>query len=386
MAKHKPLRTHHAIGWKGGGERTFPTIDYPLFITVLFLFIVGLIFMYSSSAFWGEFYKKDSFYFFKRQVVFSTFGFSTMLFFVKYYHRMIRYFNPFFLLTLTWGILVLALVSSPVANVHRWIQLGPIQIQPSELAKIALLFYVATYLDRNKSRIVKSGMSLIAPFLMTFITLGLIAIEPDIGTPVLLFTVVTLMMYAGGVKVRHIASAYMLVAPMVVYELTHYEYRLKRLLAFLSPETQKEAGYQLLQSLKAISAGGWFGVGIGASTMKMMYLPAPHTDFIFSIMCEELGLFRIMIIVGAFCMILLRGVKIAKNADSLENSVFALGLTLTIVLQAFLNMGMSLGLLPTKGLPLPFFSYGGSSIISTSIMVGILLNISTHKAKLPYGR
>jgi len=359
------------------------SFDFPLLFTSMGLLLFGLIFMYSSSAFWGAYYKKDAFYFFKRQLAFAAVGFAAMMWLAKYFSRIREKIDTVKLMWATWIILAVTLGMHASANVHRWISIGPVHIQPSEIAKVTLLLYISSYIDSHKSQIAKSWQALIAPLLFSGITFALIGLEPDLGTPVLLFTVLMLVLYVAGARIKYIMFCGLAAVPLVVYEVFHYQYRLKRMLVFLSPESQASAaGYQLSQAFIAVGSGGWLGAGLGASKMKMLYLPAPHTDFIFAVMAEELGLLRTLVIIGAFCYILIRGLKIARAAQPLANQMLALGITLTIVLQAFLNMAMALGVIPTKGLPLPFFSYGGSSIISTLVMIGILLNISARETTL----
>ena len=355
-------------------------VDTPLFFTILSLVIFGLIFTFSSSAFLADYYKKDTFYFFKRQALFIAVGMGLLFICTRYYNELRQKIDSVYLLYITWGMLGLVFFFKPIANVHRWIPCGPIQLQPSEFAKIALIYYVADYLDRAKSKVMKNSVSLVAPFTMTAITLVLIGAEPDLGTPILLLTVVFFMFYSAGAKLTALFKWALLALPVIVLELFHHAYRMKRMMVFLAPEMQaSQAGYQLSQSFLAVGSGGWFGVGLGASKMKLMYLPAPHTDFIFAIMSEELGLIRILLVIGLFLLFLSRGIRTAKLAEPFVNSMMALGFTLMIVFQAFLNMAMSIGLLPTKGVPLPFFSYGGSSVIATLLMAGLVLGISSKR-------
>jgi cell division protein FtsW len=222
---------------------------------------------------------------------------------------------------------------------------------------------------------------------MIVITLGLIAAEPDLGTPFLLFLVSLCLLFVGGMSLRVLLIGVAAAVPVLAYQVMKYQYRIKRLMVFMSPEANASAaGYQLNQSFIAIGAGGLFGAGLGASKMKLLYLPEPHTDFIFAILAEELGLIRVLCVIALFCFVIYRGLKIAREADSLSHSMMALGITLQLGFQSFYNMGMSAGLVPTKGIPLPFFSYGGSSIWSTMFMIGILLGISARPVGQAKGR
>lgn len=344
------------------------------------LICVGTVCLYSASAIWADTYYNDPAYFLKRQIFWLGIGFISMFLFARLDYNYLReWTKPLFLFACI--LLVAALFAPPVAGVRRWIRFGFIGIQPSEFAKLALIIYLADYLDRNNSTIVNSGKALIRPLILTAVILGLIGLAPDLGTPVLLFIVVMFVLYAAGAKIRHLLMCLTAALPVVVYDILRYPYRIKRLFGFLSPwEDPQGSGYQLVQSLTAIGSGGWLGKGLGSSKLKLMYLPAPHTDFIFSIICEELGLIGSLGILFLFLVLLMRGLHIAKGAGNLFGSLLALAITLLLAFQAFFNIAVSIGVIPTKGLPLPFFSYGGSSLLVSMTCIGILLNISRRSA------
>jgi len=359
------------------------SVDFPLLFVIFVLVFFGLVFMYSSSAYLGQYYKKDSFFYFKRQLVFTGFGLLIMGFLTGYYHKIKKYFRPAYVLGGLWILLVIALYSEPIANVHRWIRLGPIQIQPSEFAKIGVLLFLADYLDKHKSRIIKSPAALLPIGIPVLVTIVLIGLSPDFGIPALIFFVSLIMLFTAGARIKHLAMWVLPIVPLAAYEIFHYQYRWQRLLSFLSfkPDMSNE-GYQLAQSFTAIGSGGILGAGIGASKMKLMYLPAGHTDFIFSIVAEEMGFVGALAIISLFGVILVRGIRAAAKSQHFHDSLLALGITIMVVSQSFINMAVSLGLVPTKGLSLPFFSYGGSSILSTLILMGILLNITSRENKV----
>lgn len=339
------------------------------FITFAFI-LFGLIFTYSSSAF-------DSTMYFKRQVAFDTLGIMAALFLWQFYDKLQRFFKPIWLVYGTWALLIIVLFTEPIANVHRWINLGFFNLQPSEVAKVTLVIYIADYLSRTSGKIGKNWRLLIPPLAVSAVTFGLMMKAPDIGTPMLMATVVGAMLFAAGANLKHLLIIAAGAVPIVLYQLIFYTYRLKRLLSFLNPEAQAGgAGYQLMQSFLAIGSGGWFGKGLGNSELKLEYLPAAHTDFIFSIMCEEVGLFGVLVIIAFFCWLLVRGISLARVSKNDFSSLLIFGLTLTICIQAFFNMSMAVGLIPTKGIPLPFFSYGGSSVIMTLVMMGIIANMA----------
>ncbi len=343
------------------------------FITFIFI-CFGLIFTYSSSAF-------DSTSYFKRQVLFDTLGVAAALFLSQAYLSLQRIFKPMWLVWGTWALLLIVLFTEPIANVHRWINLGFFNLQPSEVAKVTLVIYVADYLSNVQGKLAKNWKLLIKPLAVSAVTFALMMKAPDLGTPMLMGAVVVLMLFVAGASIKHLAVLFALAVPVVLYQLIFYTYRLERLLSFLNPEAQAGgAGYQLMQSFLAVGSGGWFGKGLGNSELKLEYLPAAHTDFIFSIMCEEIGLIGVLVIIAFFCWLLSRGIGLARVAKNGFNSLLIFGLTMTISIQAFFNMAMAIGLLPTKGIPLPFFSYGGSSVIMTLAMVGIILNLAASEA------
>lgn len=343
------------------------------FITFAFI-CFGLIFTYSSSAF-------DSTAYFKRQVLFDALGVAAALFLSQTYSRLQQIIKPIWLMYLTWILLVVVLFTKPIANVHRWIDLGVFNLQPSEVAKVTLVIYVAHYLSTVQGKLAKNWKLLIKPLAVSGVTFALMMKAPDLGTPMLMGAVVVLMLFVAGASLKHLAVLFAAAVPVILYQLIFYSYRLERLLSFLNPEAQAGgAGYQLMQSFLAVGSGGWFGKGLGNSELKLEYLPAAHTDFIFSIMCEEVGLMGGLMIIAFFCWLLVRGVSLARVAKNGFYGLVIFGLTLTICMQAFFNMAMAIGLLPTKGIPLPFFSYGGSSVIMTLVMMGIIVNMAAGDA------
>lgn len=357
-------------------------LDYTLLGAVLLLVLGGLAMVYSASAILAEQSLGDSLYFIKRQVVWTCVGLAAMALFSRLdYNRLREWVGPALAVTVLG--LVLALLSPPIANVRRWIRFGPIGLQPAEFAKLTSALFLAAYLDRRHSKADSPVKGLLVPGAVVLVLLGLIIRQPDLGTPSLMFAVAILVLFVGGARVQYILGALAAAVPVLVYELLRYPYRRARMMSFLSPfETAKGVGYQLSQALLAVGSGGWFGKGLGASQLKLNYLPTPHTDFIFPVVCEELGLFGALCLVGLYATVLLRGVRIARAAPNLFGTLLASGITFTICLQAFFNMAMAIGLLPTKGIPLPFISFGGSSMLAGLIGVGILLNISRQAKEL----
>ncbi|OGS41891.1 MAG: hypothetical protein A2506_03935 [Elusimicrobia bacterium RIFOXYD12_FULL_66_9] len=367
---------------KKNTRRSAP-LDYLLLAAALTLLVLGVVMVYSASVIWAEQNLGRPLYFFYRQLLWAAIGLAAMTSASRTdYNRLREWVFPVFVVVCL--MLVATLFGPKIAGVRRWIRLGPIGLQPAEFAKLASVLFLASYLDRKHSKLSSPFHGLMIPLGVVGVLLLLIGLEPDLGTPVLMFSVAGLMLFIAGANLRWLMGTFALAVPIVAIELWRKPYRRARLLSFLTPfENIKGAGYQLSQALLAVGSGGWFGKGFGASQLKLMYLPTPHTDFIFPVVCEELGLVGALLILGLFVTVLVRGIHIARRAPDLFGTLLACGITFTIVLQAFFNMAMTLGLLPTKGIPLPFFSFGGSSLLTTLLGIGILLNISRQSLAEP---
>jgi cell division protein FtsW len=369
-----------SLGYNVITNRSLRFMDYSFFFIVTSLLVIGLVSLFSASALYAANKGLDSLFYTKKQALYILLGFGLMAMSARLDMEKVRsWIKPVVLLTLV--LLIVTLFMPKVAGVRRWIPLGFFKLQMSEFVKPVLILYLADFFDRSASRIQADWRELLKPFFVTILMLGLVAAEPDLGTPALLFAVALGVFFAAGVKLRYLLAPIAMGLLVLVEELARKPYRIERLKNFLSPwRDPTGTGYQLVQSLLAVGSGGWFGKGLGASKLKLMYLPEPHTDFIFPVVAEELGLIGGLLIAGLFVGLLVKGARIARNAPSLYTSLAALGLTLTITLQAFFNLAMATGLIPTKGIPLPFFSYGGSSIWSSMIMVGLILNVSAHRS------
>jgi cell division protein FtsW len=294
------------------------------------------------------------------------------------YHHWQRWSYP--LLGISWLGLALVLVIGPVIKgARRWIHLGPISFQPSEVAKLALILSLASFLDRRQSQLKDFTKGFLPAMAMIGITCGLMVLEPDLGSPMMLGAVSIMLLFLAGARWKHLIQTGLATLPPLYFLLFHVGYRRRRLMAFLNPWSDAQnAGYQITQSILAFGSGGVFGKGLGASTLKLLYLPDPHTDFIFPIIGEELGFVGAVGLILIFIFWGLRGWQTAKRAPDLFGQLVAAGITSWVLLQAAINMGVSCGLLPTKGLPLPFISFGGSSLVITMVAVGTLLNISAQ--------
>ena len=352
---------------KGNYVKTEKGLSFnkPLLIFALIMVVFGLVFTYSSSAF-------DSLHYFKRQLLFDIIGITLMLFLAKFFTRItkLKVFNPLHILWFCWLLLICALLSPEAAHTHRWINLGFFNLQPSEFAKVALIVYLASYFSKRPVKTRKISTYL-APIAYSVITMGLIYAGKDLGIPALLGAVLFFMLIVVETPFKIVGWLIFGAISFLPLAILQNPYRVKRVFDYLLGEES----YQLKHSFNAIGSGGWFGKGFGASDMKLEYLPAAHTDFIFSIICEEGGLLLALLIIAAFIWLFITGITRARRAKNVYNSYLITGLTLCLFLQAMINMSVATGVAPTKGLPLPFFSYGGSSVIVTLMMVGILMNL-----------
>jgi cell division protein FtsW len=275
--------------------------------------------------------------------------------------------------------LVAVLFSPPVNNARRWFAIGGLGVQPSELAKLSAIFFIAALLERRMHRINDVGYSLAPIGLVVACLVGLIMLEPDFGTSMSLVLVAGVMVFAAGVNYTYLVGAALVALPAIAVIAMGASYRRRRLLAFLNPwEDPLGDGFQIIQSLIAVGTGGVWGRGLMNGVQKLFYLPEPHTDFIYSVISEELGLIGATAVLICFCVITWRGLRVALRAPDSFGALLAVGLTTMVAVQAFVNISVVLGLMPTKGIPLPFVSAGGSSLLINLLGMGILLNVSQH--------
>lgn len=276
------------------------------------------------------------------------------------------------------ALLVLVLFGPEINGTHRWFRLGPISAQPSELAKLALIPFVAYQIEKKPDRV--NQPAVLAPVLVVAATVvGLILLQPDFGTAVLLLAVVLLVLFLAGLAWRFLATGAAVTLPLLALLVLTADYRRRRLFAFLDPESDPlGASFQARQSLIAVGSGGLFGLGPGGSVQKLHYLPHPHSDYVFAIVAEELGLLGAAAVLALFAVILWRGVKAGFGAPDLFGRYLAWGLTGMLVIQALIHVSVCVALAPSKGIPLPFISYGGSSLVVSMVACGVLLNVSEH--------
>ena len=353
--------------------------DPVIFMSVFLLIGLGLIMVYSSSA--AIAYQKfnDPYYFLKRQLSWIILGALLMSFFMRLdYSALQNITYPALIITLVLLVLVLfPQFGKKVGGAQRWLQLGGFTFQPSELAKFTLILYVVHSLVKKQEKI----KDFFYGYLPNLVVLGIFSIlfllQPDMGTTVIMLTVIFILFFIAGIKFSHLFYSILMLLPALSAAVLNSEYQRNRIVSFLNPEKDPlGSGYQIIQSFLAFGRGNIFGMGLGDGRQKLFFLPEPHTDFIFSIIGEELGFVGTVIVVLLFLVIIWRGVQIALKSHDLYGAYLSLGLTSLIGIQAMVNLAVSVGLLPTKGLTLPFVSMGGSSLIVSMVSAGVLLNIS----------
>jgi cell division protein FtsW len=355
------------------------SFDTILFATAMLIVVVGMVMIYSASAIIAvQRFGHGPYYFLTRQGVFLIAGAVLMVF--------LMHLNPAFLqdrrvqygaLGIVALALIIALFQSPINGTHRWIVFPWFQLQPSEMAKPAIILFLASFLARREERINDLTSTLLPVGFILSLFAGLILLGRDFGTAATLILVAGGMIFAAGLSWRYIAVFSLAFIPAAAYFALNAAYRRERLLTFLNPEADSQgAGFQPMQSLIALGTGGFEGLGIGNGRQKLFFLPEPHTDFIFSIIGEELGFAGAVLLLGAFAVLAWRGFRIARYSQNRFAFYAAIGCTLMISVQALINISVALCLLPTKGIPLPLVSYGGSSLIASLVAVGLLLNFS----------
>ena len=354
--------------------------DRTLFVTTIGLVSFGLVMLYSASAVVAHDAHRSSYFFLVKQALWAAVGLLLMLGLTRIDYRKLRHPMVIYgLLGFTVALLVGVLFTPPLKNAHRWIRFGLLSFQPSEIAKITLVLAMAFQLERRRDR-VGDFFSGWFPSLVTVAFLAfLVVIEPDYGTGMCLVFIGMCLFFASGVPLRQLFVLTIATVPVLVWLAFSEEYRRERLIVFLDPFLDPLGkGFQIIQSLIAVGSGGIFGAGFMRSQQKLFYLPEPHSDFIFAVIGEELGLVGALLVIAAFCVLLWRGLSIANRASDAFGSFIAVGLTMMLVGQALINMGVTLGILPTTGLPLPFISSGGTSLVTSMAAVGILLSVSQH--------
>jgi cell division protein FtsW len=350
--------------------------DFMLMSAVVGLVFLGTLMVFSSSVIMADVRWHSPYSFFFKQLMWVAIGSSLMWYFTQFDYRTLqKYAKP---LTVAVVILLgLALViGTAKLGAKRWLKIGPFSMQPSELAKYVLVIALADYIDRKKSKL-KKWEGVLPALAVTALFVIPILLEPDLGTPLIMCAVAMSLLFVSGASFSKMAVLAMSALPLIAVEIYRKPYRLLRIKHFIeSLGDISSTSYQLNQSILALGSGGFFGKGLGQGQMKLLYLPEAHTDFIFPVIGEELGFVGAAFVIALFVIIAWRGWRVCRSSDSYFGSLVALGITLLITYQAILNISVACGLAPTKGLALPFVSFGGSSLLFNMAAAGVLLNIS----------
>lgn len=358
--------------------------DLGLLFPVLLLVGMGIVMVYSASSALALKKFGSDYFFLKKQAAFSLIGIVMLVVFSYIPFRLYRTLAYPALAAAIAMLVAVAFSEWGVAagGSARWLQLGPLRFQPSELARLALVTYLAYSMSKKDERLRDFYVGFLPHLIVLSVLMSLLLLQPDFGSAVVLAALTWIMLFVGGCRITHLLSVIVALAPMAWLFMHQADYRVRRLMSFLDPWQYPTAeGYQIIHSLMAFGTGGVTGAGLGKGYQKLFYLPEPHTDFIFSVVGEELGLIGVMIVILLYGIILTRGICIARNTPDRFGSFMAMGITVTIGLQVCINMGVALGLLPTKGLTLPFLSYGGTNLLTNMAAVGILMNIGARNAR-----
>jgi len=357
------------------------TPDMWLFGVAVMLLSAGVVMVYSASAVVAADRFGDPYFFLKKQLFWALLGSVGMLVAVRVdYRRLERFVLPALVLA---GVLLVLVLIPPIGQAingtRRWIRLGPVSFQPAELAKVALVFYLAAFVARRQEEVADVRRGILPPLLVAGSFAALVLVQPDLGNCLTLVALTFGLLYLAGSPVRYLAWAMAPALPLLVLAIYAAPYRLRRVTAFWDPWADpRGSGFQIIQSWLAFGNGGLVGQGIGGSRQKLFYLPESHTDFIFAVVGEELGFLGAAAFVALFAVLVWRGLRVGLRTSEPFGAYLALGITLLIATQTLVNLGVVTGLLPTKGLPLPFISFGGSALSMTMLSTGVLLNISQH--------
>jgi cell division protein FtsW len=370
----------------GRDEPARLTVDPILLAAVLGLLCLGLVMVYSASAVMALEKTGSGFYFLQRQLVAALVGLLAMATALKLgYRRLARLAYPLLVLTV---LLLVALVLVPgvgtvVGGARRWIRFPGVSIQPAEIAKFTWVVYLAYSLAKKREKVASFSIGFLPHLLLGGVLVVLCMAQPDFGSAVELLVLLFVLLFAAGTKLSYLVGSVLLALPLAYHAVAHSPYRLARITAFLDPWAHRhDVGYQVAQSLISVGSGGFFGLGLGESRQKLFFLPEAHTDFIFSIVGEELGLFGAAVTVLLYAVIVWRGTRAALRASETFGTYLGLGLTALLGVQAVVNMSVAMGMLPTKGLTLPFVSYGGCSLVVSMTAAGALLSLSATSAPM----
>ena len=362
-------------------EKNFSS-DRVLFVVTISLVFLGLLMVYSSSAAVAADRYGSSTAFFWRQLAGAALGFAAMLLLMRVDYHVLRHPAVLFPgIFLALALLAAALLAAPHQQTHRWLRWGSLSFQPSEFAKLMLVIFLAYWLEKRGEQVQDFFRTVFPALALVGVVVVLILKEPDLGTPVALVLTSSALFFLAGLRLQYFIYLFLASLPALYLLIFRVPYRRSRILAFIDPYADPQGtGFQIIQSMIAVGTGGVAGLGLMNGKQKMFFLPAPYTDFIFAVTAEELGLWGASLVLVLFGVYFWRGWRTSLNAPDDFGRYLAAGLTLTVACQALINLSVVLGLVPPKGIPLPFLSYGGSSLIFSLASTGILLNISQHAA------
>lgn len=338
---------------------------------------LGLIMVFNASYFYAQERFGDPFLFVRKHVVALLIGSCLLVAISRLRVHWLEKCAPWLLTGSVVSLVMLFFIGITRNNASSWIHLGPVNIQPSEFAKIALVLYLARSIARHRDEMEEFGNGIVRHVAVVGICAVLIGLQPDVGTAIVLVSVLGLMLFVGGARLPHLSALALCAVPVLVAAIAIAPYRLDRIRALYDPWAFRYGiGFQLVQSMMAFGSGGVTGVGLGESQQKLLFLPEAHTDFIFSVIGEELGLAGVVLVLGLFAVVGARGFRIAIRHPDPFASMLALGITVAILIEVAVNVGVAVGLLPTTGLALPFLSYGGSALVRVMMQIGILAGLS----------
>lgn len=347
-------------------------------ILVSLLVALGVVMIYSSSAIYAQEIYKDPLFFLKRHLIYLALGLVGFGWILSLKPGQLRQWSKPMMLILLLSLMMVLIpgIGTKVSGARRWFRFGAVSFQPSEFAQVAVILYMADVLTRKRGLLKDFFQGVLPALLVLGLTFGLILIEPDLGTSVATAVVAILMLFLAEVDWKIITPIFFAAVPVLVVLIAMKPYRMRRVMAYMNPWADPEgAGFQLIQSLVALGSGGWLGTGLGESRQKLFYLPAAHTDFIFSVIGEELGFIGLTIILILFFLMFWYGIRLALSAPDSFGMLTATGIIMLFALETLVHVAVTTGTIPTKGLPLPFISYGGSSLIANLMAVAVLLNV-----------
>lgn len=354
------------------------SVDRWLFTVTMLLVFLGLVMVFSASAVMARERFGSPYAFLSKQLIWAVAGLLAMVVTMRLDYK--RYKHPaivFSLMGITTLLLISVFLLDRSHNTHRWIHLGGFSFQPSELAKPVLILFLAYFLEGRAKTIDDVRNTLLPAAAPVLVLLALIVLQPDLGTAIACAGIAACIFYVAGMRMRYFGYAFAASLVPLYFLIFHVSFRRDRILAFLNPYADRQkAGFHIIQSLIAVGTGGITGTGLMEGKQKLFYLPEPHTDFIFAVTAEELGLLGAMFVVTLFAIFLWRGMRVSWRTEDLFGRYLAVGITSMVVLQALINISVVLGMMPTKGIPLPLVSYGGSSLFVTLACIGALLNIT----------